>query len=516
MTSFVARLAWKLHFYSRLQVSMQGGLPHKNNTNKNYEQESERIKEIDPMNDPMNMKKRSLPFKQSLILVTLATLFWFTVPATAQTSVPQDSPRDQDTTRAQLAAFDQFFDRHPEVAEQLRKDPTLMKNDEFRENHPALREFLQQHPGIREEFSENPNAFMRQEQRFDRREDGRDRDTTRAQLGRMDQFLDSHPEIAEQLRKDPRLIKNDEFTKTHPALQEFLQQHPGIREEFSENPNGFMRQEQRFDRREDGRDRDSDTTRAQLARMDQFLDGHPEIAEQLRKDPRLIKNDEFTKNHPALQEFLQQHPGIREEFSENPNAFMRQEQRFDRREDGRGRDGDTTRAQLGRMDQFLDSHPEIAEQLRKDPGLMKSDEFTKSHPALQEFLQQHPGIRQEVSENPNAFMRQEQRFDRREDNRGMNSSGRDLEDFGQFLVGHSKIAQRLSQDPKLANNQQFIDSHPELQQYLTAHPGVKDQLTQNPRAVMTGLQPLHNSSPTNNNAGKTINLDPKPTPMPKQ
>jgi hypothetical protein len=98
----------------------------------------------------------------------------------------------------------------------------------------------------------------------------------------------------------------------------------------------------------------------------------------------------------------------------------------------------------------------------------------------------------------------------------MNSSGRDLEDFGQFLGGHSKIAQRLSQDPKLANNQQFIDSHPELQQYLTAHPGVKDQLTQNPRAVMTGLQPLHNSNPTNNNAGKTINLDPKPTPMPKQ
>src|SRR5882757_3520418 len=229
------------------------------------------------MNDPINMKKRSLPFKQSLILVTLATLFWFTVPATAQTSGSQDSPQDQDTTRAQLAAFDQFFERHPEVAEQLRKDPTLMKNDEFRENHPALREFLQQHPGIREEFAENPGAFMRQEQRFDRHEDGRDRDsdTTRAQLGRMDQFLDSHPEIAEQLRKDPGLMKSDEFAKSHPALQEFLQQHPGIRQEVSENPNAFMRQEQRFDRREDGRGRDGDTTRAQLSRMDQFLDSHP-------------------------------------------------------------------------------------------------------------------------------------------------------------------------------------------------------------------------------------------------
>jgi len=455
-------------------------------------------------------KKRSLCFKQSLILAALATLFCFSLPVSAQTSVPQDSPHDRDTTRAQYAAFDRFLDGHPEVAEQLRKDPALVKNEEFRENHPALQEFLQQHPGIREEFAENPNAFMRQEERFDRREDGRDHDTTRAELARMDQFLDSHPEVAEQLRKDPGLIRSDEFAKNHPALQEFLQRHPGIREEFAENPNAFMRQEDRFDRhedrREDGRGRDGDATHAQLARMDQFLDSHPEIAEQLRKDPGLMKSDEFAKTHPALQEFLQQHPGIREEFAENPNAFMRQEERFDRHEDGR--DGDATHAQLARMDQFLDSHPEVAEQLRKDPGLIRSDEFAKNHPALQEFLQQHPGIREEVAENPNAFMRQEQRFDRRED-------GRELADFGQFLGGHSKIAQQLSRDPQLANNQQFIGSHPELQEYLNAHPGVKDQLAQNPRAAMTGIQPFHNSSP-NSNAGKTFNLDTKPAPTEKQ
>jgi phage-related protein len=243
--------------------------------------------------------------------------------------------------------------------------------------------------------------------------------------------------------------------------------------------------------------------------MDQFLDSHPEIAEQLRKDPRLIKSEEFSKTHPALQEFLQQHPGIREEFSENPNAFMRQEERFDRREDGRDRDGDTTRAQLARMDQFLDSHPEVAEQLRKDPGLIKSEGFSKTHPALQEFLQQHPGIREEFTENPNAFMRKEQRFDRHEDER-------DRTEFGQFLGGHAKIAQQLSQNPQLANNQQFIDSHPEFQEYLNAHPGVKDQLTQNPRAVMTGIQPLHGTSPNNTNPGTTLNPGTKPAPTDRQ
>jgi phage-related protein len=252
-----------------------------------------------------------------------------------------------------------------------------------------------------------------------------------------------------------------------------------------------------------------DTTRAQLAGFDIFLDSHPEIAEQLRKDPSLVKSDEFRDKHPALQEFFEQHPGVREELAENPNAFMRQEQRFDRREDGR--DHDTTRAELAGFDRFLDSHPEIAEQLRKDPSLVKNDEFRKNHPALQEFFEQHPGIREEIAENPNAFMRQEQRFDRREDGRDHDPSSRDLADFGQFLGDHSGIAQQLSKDPALANNQKFMNSHPELQQYLTAHPGIRDRLTQNPQAVMTWVQPLNNGKPA-----KPFNLDTKPTPMQKQ
>ena len=77
-----------------------------------------------------------------------------------------------------------------------------------------------------------------------------DRDTTRWQIAEMDRFLDSHPETAEQLQKDPSLIRNKEFVESHPALQEFLQGHPGIREEFTENPNAFMQREQRFDQRE--------------------------------------------------------------------------------------------------------------------------------------------------------------------------------------------------------------------------------------------------------------------------
>src|SRR5712664_4588452 len=53
-----------------------------------------------------------------------------------------------------------------------------------------------------------------------------DNDTRRWQIANMDKFLDSHPELEEQLRKDPSLIRNDEFVEKHPALQQYLQEHP--------------------------------------------------------------------------------------------------------------------------------------------------------------------------------------------------------------------------------------------------------------------------------------------------
>src|SRR5205807_2132932 len=92
------------------------------------------------------------------------------------------------------------------------------------------------------------------------------------------------------------------FVENHPALQQFLASHPGVREEYKENPNGFMSREQNFDRRED-QARDRDVTHQELVNMDRFMDSHPEIAEQLRKNPSLVNNKEFVEDHQALQQF---------------------------------------------------------------------------------------------------------------------------------------------------------------------------------------------------------------------
>src|SRR5258708_26953034 len=110
-----------------------------------------------------------------------------------------NTPSDRDATRGEVASFDQFLAHPREPAEQLRKDPSLVKNQEFVENHPELQAYLQQHQGVREKLKENPNAFMREENRYDRREDSMDRDTRHAHAASFGEFLGGHSEISEQL-----------------------------------------------------------------------------------------------------------------------------------------------------------------------------------------------------------------------------------------------------------------------------------------------------------------------------
>jgi len=82
----------------------------------------------------------------------------------------------------------------------------------------------------------------------------------------------------------------------------------------------------------------------------------------------------------------------------------------------------------------------------------------------------------------------------------------ELTSFGQFLGGHSSVAEQLSKDPSLANNKEYLANHPELGEYLKAHPAMTQQLSENPQAVMSSNWVLQGSS----TGGK-----PSPQPKPK-
>ena len=237
-----------------------------------------------------------------------------------------------------------------------------------------------------------------------------DNDVTRHQLADFDRFLDSHPEIAGQLKRDPALVNDQKFAADHPTLQQFLAEHPEVREQYKENPDAFPRQENRFDRSADARGRD--LSRPERANLDRFLDGHPEIAEQLKRDPSLVNDQKFAADHPALQQFLAEHPQVREQYQENPNAFLQQENRFDSHEDSTmHRDHDLDRGELSSFNRFLGDHGNISSELSRNPSLAKSPEYLRDHPALQDYLNAHPQVHAELSQNPQALLKSAQQFD---------------------------------------------------------------------------------------------------------
>jgi hypothetical protein len=369
------------------------------------------------------MKQSHFHLKTWLTVSALTGFLCLGTPAIAQSASAQNSPAPQgdDATRQELANFDRFLDSHPETAEQVRKDPSFVNNEDFLQHHPALQTYLQDHPAVRQQITADPNALMRMEARYDRREDDRDRGN-REELAHFDQFLDTHRETAEQLRKDPSLVDNEKFVSNHPALQSYLREHPELREQLKQNPNSFLHQEERYDRREDDHDRgtnrddaahrDGDrdrVNREELAHFDQFLDTHRETAEQLRKDPSPVDNQDFLQHHPALQTYLQDHTELREQIKSNPNAFMQQEARYDNHEGGMDRDG-TGHRQAASFGEFLGGHSEISQRLAEDPSLVKNQEYMENHPELKQYLTAHPEVKQELMANPQSFVKSAQQF----------------------------------------------------------------------------------------------------------
>jgi len=323
---------------------------------------------------------------------------------------PSSSAPGDDITRREIAQMDQFLDSHPEIGEQLRKDPSLIDNRKWVADHPALRDYLQDHPRVSEAFRTNPNLFMRDENRYERTEGDRDHDINRRDVAEMDRFLDSHPEIAEQLHKDPSLIDNRQWVQNHPALQDYLRDHPQMSAAFRSDPNLFMRDENRYERTEG--DRDHDINRRDVAEMDRFLDSHPEIAEQLHKDPSLIENRQWVTNHPALQDYLRDHPQMSAAFRSDPTLFMRDENRYERTEGDRDHDNrmgigdrdDRNRAEFTSFGQFLGGHSVVAAELSSDPTLANNKEYLAGHPELDEYLKAHPAMSQQLADNPQAVM----------------------------------------------------------------------------------------------------------------
>jgi phage-related protein len=433
-------------------------------------------------------------------------------PAQYQNQSSQPA-HDSDITRQELARFDQFLDSHREIAEQVRQNPSLVNNDQFVKGHPALQTFMQEHPAVREELKENPNAFMHQEARYDRHEDQR----MHEERVHFDQFLDSHREVAEQLRKNPKLINDDAYVKGHPELQTYLQDHPQFRDAVRKDPDAFTRADNDRYARHDNDDRDRD------ARADNNRDRDARADNDNHDRDRNARNDNDNRDRDARADNDRDRDAHRD--NDNPDRDARNDNdardrdahadndrdrdarrdndnRYDHH-DADDRDRDARRDELANFDHYLDSHRETAEQIRKDPSLVNNDEFVKSHPSLQSYLQQHPGVRTALKDNPNAFMQQEARYDQNEYRTRSGEGDEPHRHFGEFLGGHSSINEQLSKDPSLVKNDEYMQSHPELKDYLNQHPDVRQGLMQNPETFVKSSQQFNTTNKNGSYSGST-------------
>ncbi|MGC2418509.1 MAG: hypothetical protein WA434_12230 [Candidatus Acidiferrales bacterium] len=428
-----------------------------------------------------------------------------------------DRARDNDGPSRGVVQFDRFMDSHPDIATQVRQKPWLLTNYNFLQSHPDLNAFLKARPQLNAEISQNSTAFMQLENRLDQPDGRRD-------LAELDRFMDSHPSISAQLKQKPWLVTNYEFLQSHPDLNTFLQDHPQLRTEVGQNPVAFMQEENSFDQpngtgANGTRDRDA-------AEFNRWLDTHREVGEQVRKKPDLVNDRTFVKNHEDLQRFLQQNPAIRDELRRDPNTFGPEQQQVNNREyasnrdtdvtrdnnvarhqdadardrdtatpnrdndrdNGRGYGRDNDRRDVVQFDRFLDSHREIAEQLRKNPSLADNQQFVQNHPALQDYLRDNPGVRDQIAQNPNTFMQQEDRLDAGQHWNDRDATHQHMASFGEFLGGHSDIAHDVSKNPSVVKNQDYMRKHPELNSYLSAHPEVRDDMMADPDNFVKGAQ----------------------------
>jgi hypothetical protein len=76
------------------------------------------------------------------------------------------------------------------------------------------------------------------------------RNEMRREVKEFDTFLDSHPEVAKDLRQDPNKINDESYVSQHPELNKWLKEHTNIQKEIRENPSAFMNRENNYEKSE--------------------------------------------------------------------------------------------------------------------------------------------------------------------------------------------------------------------------------------------------------------------------
>ncbi|MGH7963051.1 MAG: hypothetical protein ACRERD_14675, partial [Candidatus Binatia bacterium] len=132
-----------------------------------------------------------------------------------------------------------------------------------------------------------------------------------------------------------------------------------------------------------------------------YLDSHEETARELYRDPNLINDRKYVRQHDALDDWLDDHPEAAREIRANPRAFLK-DQRLT--SDRRSTTIRISERDLRSFEAYLNSDWETAQLLYQNPDLINDRRFIRNHPDLGDWLEDHPEAAATIQADPDRFL----------------------------------------------------------------------------------------------------------------
>jgi hypothetical protein len=128
-------------------------------------------------------------------------------------------------------------------------------------------------------------------------------------------FLNTHPNVAADLTRNPSLVNDPTYLANHSGLQGFLRSHPRVQKDVELGPGTYSYSNGR-----------ADWKRAPLTNSEThaYLLDHLDVASELEANPSLAQDPQYLLKHPGLKQFLNEHPNALSEMKEHPYGFVSQ------------------------------------------------------------------------------------------------------------------------------------------------------------------------------------------------
>ncbi len=220
-----------------------------------------------------------------------------------------------------------------------------------------------------------------------------------------------------------------------------------------------------------------------LRSFQRYLDDHGETAQELYRNPELINDREYVRNHDALRDWLKDHPEAAREIRDNPRAVLWRERGRGSRD--RGDEGGSTRLtdrQRRNWEEFLNDHRAIARDLSRDPNLVNDTRYVHDRGALDEWLREHREAAAIIMANPSAYITRSSRSSEPEpDPDSGQPTARDIQSFEQYLDRNWEVSNELYRDPELIKSRRFLRDNPSLDEWMRTHPAAARAIRERPQ-----------------------------------